>query len=84
MYGWEDGSDRVTIEEITLLHESSGATAGTLAATEDSSSVRENGLLSISGISAAGCVYDRSWYRGDTNLGDVVALEDLLPDMFLN
>ena len=43
VYGWEDKSDSVTIKEITLPHESSGATAGTPAATEDSSSVREDG-----------------------------------------
>ena len=43
VHSWEDKSGGVTVKEIALPHESSGATAGTPAATEDSSSVREDG-----------------------------------------
>jgi hypothetical protein len=44
--------------------------------------VREDGSLSTLGLSvAAGRVYDRSWYRGDADLGDVVPLDEYLPDM---
>ena len=42
VYSGEDKSNSVTIKETTLPHESSGATAGTPAATEDTSSVRED------------------------------------------
>src|SRR5919112_136058 len=44
--------------------------------------VRENGSLSTLGLSvAAGRVYDRSWYRGEADLGDVVSLNEYLPSM---
>jgi hypothetical protein len=47
--------------------------------------VREDGSLSTLGLSvAAGRVYDRSWYRGDADLGDVVTLDEYLPDMHPN
>jgi len=85
VYGSEDKSDSVTIKEVAPPHESPGATARTPAATEDSSSVREDGYLSALGLSvAAERVYDRSWYRGNANLGNAVAMEDQLPDMFPN
>ena len=44
--------------------------------------VREDGSLSTLGLSVAGGrVYDRSWYRGDADLGDVVTLDEYLPGM---
>jgi hypothetical protein len=47
--------------------------------------VREDGSLSTLGLSvAAGRVYDRSWYRGDADLGDVVTLDEYLPNMHPN
>ena len=78
-----DKSDSVTIREIALPHESSGATAGTPAAT--GLLFRTRGPLACHlGNRAPPGVYNRSWYGDNANLGDVISLEDQLPDMFPN
>jgi hypothetical protein len=47
--------------------------------------VREDGSLSTLSLRiATGRVHDRSWHRGDATLGDVVLLEEYLPDLLPN
>jgi S1-C subfamily serine protease len=50
MYGLEDRSDSVTIKEVAPAPKSSGATAGTPAFTDDSSSVREVYTRPVRGV----------------------------------